>query len=232
MISKILTARAEIDARFEAAGLGNAADYRAYLASRKNVGSHTLQTPFDAAAADRILDSCVRLSTLPAERERLSADKEYKPIYQAMRFELMARLGVATAITGAEVAMAIAKTPDLTIFINSMCGCASGGVRNAIALAAKDQRLVPGLFPMIAVMDVGDCKGEAAPVSVNANTLATQRGADYARGLLGAQATDATRPAPAFLVLRAGEAAAFVTRNALDQKSPEVIVQRLVQATS
>lgn len=225
--------RASIEAQFEKAGLGNAAEMRGYVKTRENVGNHVLATRFDDAAADRVMQSCVRLMALPAERERFAADSKYHPVYQALRFELLARIGVATAVTGAEVAMAVSMQPNLTIFINSMCGCASGNVRSALEAVAKDKSLAPAAMPMLAVMDTGGCGGDAGGVSASANTLETRRAVDYVReDLLGDAGTAATQASPAFLVMRDREASAFVTRGALDKKPVELIVQRIVQATS
>jgi putative YphP/YqiW family bacilliredoxin len=61
----------------------------------------------------------------------------YDPnIVQPMRDEVT-RLGVKEVRTASEVDAAIAQEGTTLVFINSVCGCAAGGARPAVALAVK-----------------------------------------------------------------------------------------------
>ncbi|MEO0812286.1 MAG: BrxA/BrxB family bacilliredoxin [Myxococcota bacterium] len=223
---------AEISAAFEAQGLGDAAQARKYLAGRENVGNHDLDAKFSPEACDRMLADAVDLMALPEERDRYNADTaQNHPLYQAMRFEIVRQAGVQTALNGAEAALQTAAAPSRLVFINSLCGCASGNVREAVSKLKQ----VDGLPPMMSVMDVGGCSGDSTQTDrathrAAGQTLGGMRAVDYVRDkiLAGAVAAEELHSAPAFVFLQAGRAAAFIGRDQLDKQPSDVVFQRVL----
>jgi putative YphP/YqiW family bacilliredoxin len=78
----------------------------------------------------------------------------YDPVMvQPMRDEVT-RLGVKELRTAADVDAAMKEQGTALIFVNSVCGCAAGGARPALALATKHQVKPDNLYTVFAGNDV------------------------------------------------------------------------------
>lgn len=219
--------RATIENLYREANLGDPERARAQLKGAPGVGNHRLEEPFDDAAVDRMLHDSVQLMKLPAERARFESDRKLHPLFQAMRFEVLRRAGVQTLLSGAELATWMKQNPTFVGFVNSMCGCASGSVNEAIAAVARE-----GVSkPIVAVMDLGGCGGDPADASTAglASSAEESRAVDALRQVLaGKIATEDLHNTPAFVSFEAGSFASFAGRVALD-KQPVPVVSELLR---
>jgi putative YphP/YqiW family bacilliredoxin len=82
----------------------------------------------------------------------------YDPVLvQPMRDEVT-RLGVKELRTDIEVEMALEEKGTALIFVNSVCGCAAGGARPALALALKHGAVPDNVYTVFAGNDVDATK--------------------------------------------------------------------------
>jgi putative YphP/YqiW family bacilliredoxin len=124
-----------------------------------------------------------------------------------MREELT-RLGVQELRTLAEVDQALADAEGTTlVFVNSVCGCAAGAARPALALALEQARVKPDrLYTVFAGQDLE----------------ATAR----ARSYFG----EYEPSSPSIALLRDGEVVHFVHRYMIEGRGPRDIAADLVRA--
>ncbi len=124
-----------------------------------------------------------------------------------MRDELT-RLGVEELRSVADVDAALADMQGTAmVFVNSVCGCAAGGARPALAKALSS---------------VGQKPGKVYTVFAGQDLDATAR----ARSYFGAY-----RPSsPSAALLKDGEVVAFVHRHQIEGRSPDQIAADLVAA--
>lgn len=130
----------------------------------------------------------------------------YDPmLVQPMKDELTS-LGVQELLTAEDVDAAM-KQPGITlVVVNSVCGCAAGGARPAVALAMKHAVLPDQVVTVFAGQDLE----------------ATERARTYFTG----QAPSS----PAMAILRDGELVAFMPRHHIEGRSPEQIAGALTNA--
>lgn len=124
-----------------------------------------------------------------------------------MRDELT-RLGVEELRSVADVDIALANMEGTAmVFVNSVCGCAAGGARPALAKALRSEGQKPGkVYTVFAGQDLD----------------ATAR----ARSYFGEY-----RPSsPSVALLKDGEVVAFVHRHQIEGRSPDQIAADLVAA--
>lgn len=124
-----------------------------------------------------------------------------------MRDELT-RLGVEELRSVADVDIALANMEGTAmVFVNSVCGCAAGGARPALAKALQSEGQKPGkVYTVFAGQDLD----------------ATAR----ARSYFGEY-----RPSsPSVALLKDGEVVAFVHRHQIEGRSPDQIATDLVAA--
>ncbi len=123
-----------------------------------------------------------------------------------MREELT-RLGVNELRTVAEVDAVMANPPGTAlVFVNSVCGCAAGGARPALALALRHRVRPEALYTVFAGQDLD----------------ATARMRSYF--------SDYEPSSPSIVLLRDGEVAHFVHRHMIEGRSPEAIAAGLTAA--
>ena len=126
-----------------------------------------------------------------------------------MRQELT-RLGIEEARTVADVEAAVARKGTVLVVVNSVCGCAAGMARPAIAMAlesARENNTVPD--KMITVFAGNDRE-------------ATQRAREYFTGF---------RPSsPSIALLRDGEVVKMIERWQIEGREPHDIAADLAQA--
>lgn len=126
-----------------------------------------------------------------------------------MRQELT-RLGIEEARTAADVETAVKSKGTTLVVVNSVCGCAAGMARPAIAMAlesAREHNTMPDR--MITVFAGNDRE-------------ATQRAREYFTGF---------RPSsPAIALLRDGEVVKMIERWQIEGRQPHDIAADLVQA--
>jgi putative YphP/YqiW family bacilliredoxin len=124
-----------------------------------------------------------------------------------MREELT-RHGVTELKTVAEVDAVLAN-PEGTqlVFVNSVCGCAAGGARPALAQALEQARVRPDrLYTVFAGQDL------------EATARARSYFADYEPS------------SPSVVLLKDGEVVHFVHRHMIEGRAPQTIAADLVQA--
>ena len=131
-------------------------------------------------------------------------------IVEPMRRELT-RLGIEEARTAADVDAAIKETKGtVLVVVNSVCGCAAGMARPAVAMAlesARENNAVPD--KMITVFAGNDRD-------------ATQRAREYFAGY---------RPSsPSIALLRDGEVVKMIERWQIEGREPHDIAADLAQA--
>ena len=126
-----------------------------------------------------------------------------------MRQELT-RLGIEEARTVADVDAAVKSKGTLLVVVNSVCGCAAGMARPAIAMAlesAREHKTVPD--KMITVFAGNDRE-------------ATQRAREYFAGF---------RPSsPSIALMRDGEVVKMIERWQIEGRQPHDIAADLAQA--
>src|SRR3982751_2446784 len=126
---------------------------------------------------------------------------------QGMRQEL-AQLGIEETKTPEQVKEAVENTDGtVMVIVNSVCGCAAGGVRPGIAMALQASEAKPD---------------RAITVFAGADIDAT----DTARELFTGYAPSS----PSIGILKNGELVQMFERRDLEGRPPQVIAQALVEA--
>jgi putative YphP/YqiW family bacilliredoxin len=131
----------------------------------------------------------------------------YDPrLVQPMREE-MVRMGATELTTVAEVDVALGDPKGTTlIFVNSVCGCAAGNARPALAHALKQAVKPDQVFTVFAGQDL------------EATARARQFFADYQPS------------SPSMALLRDGEVVHFVHRHQIEGRAPQDVAADLVAA--
>ncbi len=126
---------------------------------------------------------------------------------QGMRQEL-AQLGIEETKTPEAVKSAVESTDGtLMVIVNSVCGCAAGGVRPGIAMALQNSPNVPD---------------KSITVFAGADIDATDVARDYFTGY--------TPSSPAIGILKNGELVKMFERRDLEGRHPLQIAQELVNS--
>jgi putative YphP/YqiW family bacilliredoxin len=124
-----------------------------------------------------------------------------------MRAEL-AQLGIEETKTTEAVDEAVKQTDGtLMIVVNSVCGCAAGGVRPGIALALENAENRPD---------------RAITVFAGADIDATETAREYFTGYIPSS--------PSIGFLKNGELVGMFERRDLEGRPPQVIAQALIEA--
>jgi len=124
-----------------------------------------------------------------------------------MRAEVT-RLGVQELKTVAEVDAALGAAEGTAfVFVNSMCGCAAGGARPALAKALETASVKPA---------------KLVTVFAGQDLEATAR----VRSYFGAYQPSS----PSAALLKDGEVVAFIHRHEIEGRSPEMIAAAMVTA--
>ena len=124
-----------------------------------------------------------------------------------MRAEL-AELGIEEAKTTEAVTEAVENTPGtLMVVVNSVCGCAAGGVRPGIAMALQNSENKPD---------------RAITVFAGADIDATDTARDYFTGY--------PPSSPAIGFIKDGKLVQMFERRDLEGRNPMVIAQSLIEA--
>jgi putative YphP/YqiW family bacilliredoxin len=130
----------------------------------------------------------------------------WKPMIDQMRAELT-RLGFKELRTAAEVEAALPTAKGTAVvFVNSMCGCAGGIARPAMALALQQGARADHLFTVFAGQD----------------KEATEKARSYF----------APYPpsSPSVAILKDGKIAAMIERRHIEGSTPEAVAARLLEA--
>jgi putative YphP/YqiW family bacilliredoxin len=126
---------------------------------------------------------------------------------QGMRQEL-AQLGIEEAKTSEAVEDAIKNTDGtVMVVVNSVCGCAAGGVRPGIAMALQNSANKPD---------------RAITVFAGADIDATETARDHFTGYMPSS--------PAIAFLKNGELVKMFERRDLEGRPPTTIAQSLIEA--
>src|SRR3954467_8527697 len=131
----------------------------------------------------------------------------YNPALVAPMRAEVTRLGAKELTTAAEVDAALGdKRGSILVFINSVCGCAAGNARPALALALQ--------HPLVAQQVVTPFAGQAP----GAFSRARQYFGEYQPS------------SPSMALLRDGEVVHFVHRHQIEGRSPQAIASDLTAA--
>lgn len=131
----------------------------------------------------------------------------YNPALVAPMRAEVTRLGAKELTTAAEVDAALGdQRGSMLVFVNSVCGCAAGNARPALALALKHNVVPQQVVTVFAGQDV-----EAA-------ARARQYFAEYQPS------------SPSMALLRDGEVVHFVHRHQIEGRSPQAIAADLTAA--
>lgn len=123
-----------------------------------------------------------------------------------MRDEVQ-KIGARELRTVEEVDHALGDTKGTTlVFVNSVCGCAAGGARPALAAALKHPVLPQSVVTVFAGQDLA----------------ATSRARQYF--------SEYQPSSPSFALLRDGEPVFMVHRHMIEGRSPKVVAQELTAA--
>ena len=124
-----------------------------------------------------------------------------------MRAEL-AQLGIEETKTPEEVTNAVTDTDGtVMVVVNSVCGCAAGGVRPGIAMALQNSAAKPD---------------RAITVFAGADIDATEKAREYFTGYMPSS--------PAIAFLKNGELVGMFERRDLEGRPPAMIAEALVDA--
>ncbi len=124
-----------------------------------------------------------------------------------MRAEL-AQLGIEETKTTDEVNNAVKNTDGtLMVIVNSVCGCAAGGVRPGIAMALANSEAKPD---------------RAITVFAGADIDATDTAREFFTGYMPSS--------PSIGLLKNGELVQMFERRDLEGRPPQVIAQKLIEA--
>ncbi len=130
----------------------------------------------------------------------------HEMMVKPMRDEVT-RLGVQELRTVADVDAALGPGEGTAlVFVNSVCGCAAGAARPALALALRHAVRPRQLFTVFAGQDI------------DATARARSYFADYQPS------------SPSIALLRDGEVVHFVHRHMIDGRGPEAIAADLTRA--
>ena len=131
----------------------------------------------------------------------------YNPALVAPMRTEVTRLGARELTSAAEVDAALGdQRGSMLVFINSVCGCAAGNARPALALALKHPVLPQQVVTVFAGQDV------------EAVARVRQYFADYQPS------------SPSMALLRDGEVVHFVHRHQIEGRSPQAIAADLTSA--
>jgi putative YphP/YqiW family bacilliredoxin len=131
----------------------------------------------------------------------------YNPALVAPMRTEVTRLGARELTTAAEVDAALGdQRGTMLVFVNSVCGCAAGNARPALALALRHPVRPQEVVTVFAGQDL-----EAA-------ARARQYFSDYQPS------------SPSMALLRDGEVVHFVHRHQIEGRSPQVIAEDLTAA--
>lgn len=126
---------------------------------------------------------------------------------QGMRAEL-AQLGIEETKTAEAVTKAAQNTEGtLMVVVNSVCGCAAGGVRPGIAMALREAEAKPDRSITV-----------FAGADIDATEAARQLFAGYAPS------------SPSIGILKDGELVQMFERRDLEGRPPAIIAQALIEA--
>jgi putative YphP/YqiW family bacilliredoxin len=121
--------------------------------------------------------------------------------------EEVRNIGARELRTGAEVDAALGDARGTTlVFVNSVCGCAAGGARPALAAALKHAVRPQDVVTVFAGQDL------------EATNRARQYFADYQPS------------SPSFALLRDGEPVYVVHRHMIEGRSPQLVAKDLTAA--
>jgi putative YphP/YqiW family bacilliredoxin len=121
--------------------------------------------------------------------------------------EEVRKIGARELRTGAEVDAALGDARGTTlVFVNSVCGCAAGGARPALAAALKHPVRPQDVVTVFAGQDL------------EATNRARQYFADYQPS------------SPSFALLRDGEPVYVVHRHMIEGRSPQLVAKDLTAA--
>lgn len=126
-------------------------------------------------------------------------------LVQPMRDELT-RIGVKELRTAADVDEAMKASGTTLVIVNSVCGCAAGGARPAVASALQHPVKPDHIVTVFAGQD----------------KEATERARTYF--------TSMPPSSPSFAILRDGELVAFMPRHHIEGRTPEMIASSLTAA--
>lgn len=122
--------------------------------------------------------------------------------------EEVTRLGVQELRTVADVDAVLGNpTGTQLVFVNSVCGCAAGGARPALAMAMSEAKVKPSA---------------AYTVFAGADVDATARVRSYF--------SDYAPSSPSFALLKDGEVVHFIHRHSVEGRHPQQIAADLVAA--
>lgn len=131
----------------------------------------------------------------------------YPPALVAPMREEMVRMGAKELTTVADVDASLGdQKGTMLVFVNSVCGCAAGNARPALALALQ-HRVVPDQVVTV-----------FAGQDVDAVARARQYFADYAPS------------SPSVALLKDGEVVHFVHRHQIEGQAPQAIAANLTAA--
>jgi putative YphP/YqiW family bacilliredoxin len=121
--------------------------------------------------------------------------------------EDLTRLGVKELRTVAEVDEVMANPPaTMLLFVNSVCGCAAGAARPALALAIQRGLKPDAMYTVFAGQDLD----------------ATARARSYV--------SEYEPSSPSIILFRDGEVAHFVHRHMIEGRTADAIAQQLMAA--
>lgn len=131
----------------------------------------------------------------------------YNPALVAPMRTEVTRLGAKELTTAAEVDAALAdQKGSMLVFVNSVCGCAAGNARPALALALKHNVVPQQVVTVFAGQDL------------DAVVRARQYFGEYQPS------------SPSMALLRDGEVVHFVHRHQIEGRSPQAIATELATA--
>ncbi len=130
----------------------------------------------------------------------------YDPMYVKPMREELTSLGIRELLTADEVDAAVKAEGTTMVVVNSVCGCAAGAARPAIALALKHEVVPDHIVTVFAGQDLE----------------ATERMRSYFTGV--------PPSSPSVAILRDGELVAFMPRHNIEGRTAEMIASALTSA--
>ncbi|MBI2794726.1 MAG: BrxA/BrxB family bacilliredoxin [Ignavibacteria bacterium] len=130
----------------------------------------------------------------------------YDPMYVKPMREELTSLGIRELLTADEVDAAVKAEGTTMVVVNSVCGCAAGAARPAIALALKHEVVPDHIVTVFAGQDLE----------------ATERMRSYFTGV--------PPSSPSLAILRDGELVAFMPRHNIEGRTAEMIASALTSA--
>jgi putative YphP/YqiW family bacilliredoxin len=132
----------------------------------------------------------------------------WRPMIQQMRDEAT-QIGFAELKTAEEVEGALPSAKGTTVvFVNSMCGCAGGIARPAMALALKNGAKADNLYTVFAGQD--------------------KEATEKARSFFAPYPPSS----PSVAILKDGKIVSMIERSQIEGSSPGAVAAKLVQVTS